>query len=235
MCHLFAWEEESVKECSILLYNTVLQDNVHDVWRWLLDPIHGYSVKGAYYFLTTTADSSDRTMVDDVWQKHISSKVSVLVRWLLRNRLPTKDNLVRRQVIPITDTGCITGCGGLETSAHLFLHYDIFSSLWHHVWRWLHISSVSPGNIRQHFIQFTSMAGLPRFTHIYESNLVCFCLGYLEERNNHVFQNTVTIPSVLVEQVKLNSFLWLKSKHVDFAYSYHDWWQNLILCMGLQL
>jgi len=32
-----------------------------------------------------------------------------------------KDNLVRRQVIPITDTVCITGCGGLETSAHLFL------------------------------------------------------------------------------------------------------------------
>jgi len=28
--HLFAWEEESVMECSILLYNTVLQDNVHD-------------------------------------------------------------------------------------------------------------------------------------------------------------------------------------------------------------
>ena len=165
--HLFAWEEESVRECSILLSNTVLQNNVHDVWRWLLDPIHSYSVRGAYHFLTTIAASLDMTMVDDIWHKYIPSKVSVFVWRLLRNRLPTKDNLVQRQVIPTTDTDCIRGCGGLETSAHLFLHCDIFRSLWHHVWCWLHISSVSPGNIRQHFIQFTSMAGLPRFTHTF--------------------------------------------------------------------
>ena len=59
--HLFVWDEESVRECSILLYNTVLQDNVHDAWCWLLDLIHGYSVKGAYHYLATTDDSSDRT------------------------------------------------------------------------------------------------------------------------------------------------------------------------------
>ena len=64
--HLFAWEEESVRECSILLSNTILQDNIHDVWRWLVDPIHGYSVKGAYHFLTTNAASADTTTVDDV-------------------------------------------------------------------------------------------------------------------------------------------------------------------------
>jgi len=160
----------------------------------------------------------------------------VLVWRLHRNRLPTKDNLVRRQVISITDTVCITGCGGLKTSAHLFLHCDIFSSLWHHVWRWLHISSVSPGNIRQHFIQFTSMVGLPRFTHTF-MKVTWFASVWViwKERNNRVFQNTVTIPLVLVEQVKLNSFLWLKSTQVNFAYSYHDWWQNLILYMGVHL
>jgi len=68
-----------VRECSILLDNTVLQDNVLDAWRWLLDPIHGYSVKGAYHFLTITGASSDRNTVDDVWHKHIPSKVSMFV------------------------------------------------------------------------------------------------------------------------------------------------------------
>jgi len=83
--HLFSWEEESVRECSILLSNTVLQDNVHDGWRWLLDPIHSYSVRGAYHFLTTIDASPDMTVVDDVWHKYIPSKVSVLVWRLLRN------------------------------------------------------------------------------------------------------------------------------------------------------
>ncbi|XP_024640744.1 uncharacterized protein [Medicago truncatula] len=131
---LLAWEEESVRECYVLLYNIVLQENVHDAWRWLLDPIQGYSVRGAYRFLTTTGEPLDRTLDDDVWQKHIPSKVSLFVWRLLRNRLPTKDNLVRRHVLHHSDTACISGCGELETGKHLFLYCDIFGSLWSHIW-----------------------------------------------------------------------------------------------------
>jgi hypothetical protein len=40
-------------ECVVLLNNAILQVNKHDYWRWLLDPIHGYSVRGTYRFLTS--------------------------------------------------------------------------------------------------------------------------------------------------------------------------------------
>nr|ABN08531.1 hypothetical protein MtrDRAFT_AC157488g19v2 [Medicago truncatula] len=80
-CRLFAWEEESERKCSVLLHNTVLQKNVHDAWHWLLDPIQGYSVKGAYRFLTTSDDRLDRTLVDDVvevWKRqHICSYIVI--------------------------------------------------------------------------------------------------------------------------------------------------------------
>jgi hypothetical protein len=33
---LLAWEEESVRECSALLVNIVLQDNLQDSWRGFL-------------------------------------------------------------------------------------------------------------------------------------------------------------------------------------------------------
>jgi len=49
--------------------------------------------------------------------------------------------------------------------------------------------------------------------------------------NNRVFQNTVSTPVTLIEKVKLNSLLWLKSKQVPFSYSYHDWWKHLFLCI----
>lgn len=55
------------------------------------------------------------------------------------------------------------------------------------------------------------------------------------ERNNRVFQNTISNPYSLIEKVKLNSFLWLKSKQVTFAYNYHDWWKHLISCMGVMM
>lgn len=62
---LFAWEE-CVRECSTLLHNIVLQDNIVDKWRWLLDLINGYSVSGTYHFLTMAESPFDRGLSADV-------------------------------------------------------------------------------------------------------------------------------------------------------------------------
>ena len=225
-----------MRECSVLLHNTVLQENVHDAWCWLLDPIQGYSVRGAYHFLTTSGQPLDRTQVDDVWQKNIPSKVSLFVWRLLRNKLSTKDNLMQRHVLHQTHMACISGCGALETATHLFLHCDIFGSLWSHVWCWLQISLVLPADIRQIFIQFTYMAGLPRFTHSFLKIIRFASIWVLwKERNNRVFQNLVSDPSTLVEKVKMHSFLWLKSIQANFSFSYHDWWKHPLLFMCVHL
>ncbi|KEH40972.1 hypothetical protein MTR_1g040225 [Medicago truncatula] len=74
---LLAWEEESVRECSEVLYNIVLQDDVPDTWRWLLDHAHGYSLRDSYRFLTSSGDQVDMSFVDDVWHRHIPVKVSL--------------------------------------------------------------------------------------------------------------------------------------------------------------
>jgi len=63
---LLGWEEESVRECSILLRNIVLQINVTDKWSWLLNPIHGYTVWESYRFITISRDQMDMSLVDDV-------------------------------------------------------------------------------------------------------------------------------------------------------------------------
>jgi len=62
---LFAREEESVRECAALLNNIVLQDSVHDSWRWLLDLVCGYSVRGAYHHITSSGERMDKTLVVD--------------------------------------------------------------------------------------------------------------------------------------------------------------------------
>lgn len=57
---LLAWEEEEVRKCSALLSNIVLQECTNDKWKWLLDPIHGYSVHRAYQYLTSADEPTDR-------------------------------------------------------------------------------------------------------------------------------------------------------------------------------
>ena len=117
-----------------------------------------------------------------------------------------------------------------------FLGCNIFSSLWSHVWHWLGISSVSSGDLRQHFGQFTNMAGMPRFTDSFFTAIWFASIWVIwKERNYRVYQNTAFDPSILIEKVKLNSFLWLKLKQATFSYSYHEWWKNSFLCMDIHL
>jgi len=108
---LLAWEEELGTKCSSLLCNILLQGHVHDRWRWVLDPINGYSVKGTYQYLTRPDTSVERGLYDVVWLKQVPLKVSIFVWWLIHNRLPTKDNLIRRRVLHHKDIFCIGGCG----------------------------------------------------------------------------------------------------------------------------
>lgn len=161
---LLAWEEESARECSTLLLNIVLQENAHDTWRWLLHPSHGYTVRESYRFLTNNGNLVDRSLVYDVWHKSIPSKVSLFAWRLLRNRLLTKDNLVQRRALLISDAICVSDCGQTETAIHLFFGCNTFSVLWSHVLQWLGLFAVLPVVSRQHLLQFINM-GLPKVTY----------------------------------------------------------------------
>jgi hypothetical protein len=124
---LWVWEEDMLVECRNLLFDIVLQPNISDHWLWRHHPGGGYSVRGAYNLLTTT-DALDTDAASNlIWHKHVPLKVSVLAWRLLRKRVPTKDNLAQRNIIPHDSQLCVTGCGGLETAQHLFLSCPVFA------------------------------------------------------------------------------------------------------------
>ncbi|GAU33365.1 hypothetical protein TSUD_364900 [Trifolium subterraneum] len=67
---------------------------------------------------------------DLIWHKQVPLKVSVAACRLLRNRLPSKDNLVRRHIISQGAHLCMAGYGAPETAQHLFLLCPVFAPLW---------------------------------------------------------------------------------------------------------
>jgi len=173
---LFAWEEASLRECSLLLHNIVLQDSVTDKWRWLLNPIHGYSVRDTYRFITNDGVQIDRSLVNDVWHRFIPAKVSLFVWRLLRNRLPTRDNLVRRNILQPPLSLCPFGCNEPESARHLFLECTTSNFLWSQVTSWLGISMVFPLDLRDHLYQFSHMAGLPQYINSFLTGIWFACV-----------------------------------------------------------
>jgi len=96
---------------------------------------------------------------------------------------------------------------------------------------WLGLYSVTPFDLNDHHVQFCHMAGLPACTHSYLKGIWHACVWVIwKDRNDRIFQNQITHPSVSIEKVKLHSFLWMKAKHISFNYCYYDWWTHLLLC-----
>ena len=122
----------------------------------------GYTVRGAYRILTTQDEPFRDETTDLVWHQQVPLKVSILAWRLLRDRLPTKRNLLRRGIIQPSANLCAVRCGNIESSLHLFIHCDIFGALWQHIRNWLGITGVDPYNIHDHFIQLTNTIGTSR-------------------------------------------------------------------------
>jgi len=131
---------------------------------------------------------------------------------------------------------CAAGCDTTETVTHLFLHCTISSDLWSKVQNWLGISLVLSIDMRQHFIQFTKMVGMPRFSHSFFA-IIWFATIWImwKDQNSRVFQTTTSNSFTLIEKIQQQSFLWLKSKQVPLAFSYHDWCNHPLLCMGVRM
>jgi len=164
---LLVREEDSVRELYVLLNNVILQENVQDHWRWLLDPIHGYSIRGTYRFLTSADEPMVTSDYNDVWHKLVLAKFSIFAWRLLLDRVPTRSNLVRRHVLEPNDSMCVGGCGNIETTDHLFLECDLFRNVWYLICHWLGISFVYPGHIKELYLQFSQLAGMPGASYSY--------------------------------------------------------------------
>ena len=104
-----------------LLCDVSLQVHYSDYWVWLLDLSTGYTVRGTYTLLTDNDTSYKVVDPDSIWKRHISLMVSLFIWRLLRDRVPTKDNLYKRDIISVEDQLCISGCGQLESIGHLLL------------------------------------------------------------------------------------------------------------------
>jgi len=137
--------------CSGMLSNVVLQVDTVDKWLWYLEPDKGYYVRGVYQMLTTIKQSIHVAPSNQIWHKEAPLKVTIFVWRLLRERLPTKDNLLACGILHHDNQLC-GGCGMEETTNHLFISCPIFGTIWYQVRCWFGISRVDPMSLTEHFL-----------------------------------------------------------------------------------
>ena len=91
----------------------------------------------------------------ELWKLKVPSKADVFAWRLLKARLPTKDNLRKKQ-IDLQDYTCPFCRGVEESAAHLFFHCRKIIPVWWESLSWVNLVNVFPFHPRQHFIQHVS-------------------------------------------------------------------------------
>lgn len=87
-----------------------------------------------------------------VWCKLVPLKVTTMTWRLLCNRLPTTDNLVRRNVQLSEENRRCYSCNCPEkTAQHLFLACPKAVEVWSECYSWLGVVAVQPQDIKSHF------------------------------------------------------------------------------------
>ena len=193
--------------------------------------LHGYSVRETYRFLTSADEPMVTSDYNDVWHKLVLAKVSIFAWRLLQDRIPTRSNLVRCHVLQPNDSMCVGGCGNIETTDHLFLECDLFRNVWYFICHWLGISFVYPRHIKEIYLQFSQLEGMPRASYSYLKVIwLALVWKIWKDRNNCTFKNVVIDPHNIFDKVKRTSFLWLSSNFIPFGF--HDWWRHPLICIG---
>ncbi|XP_024626821.1 uncharacterized protein [Medicago truncatula] len=229
---LFAWEEELVEECVERLDNFVLQVDISDRWVWNLHSSQVYTVHSAYSFLTTVDTNITAEFDQFLWLKAVPLKVNIFVWRLFQNRLATKDNLRKRNVLEATNVFCGALCGKEEERDHLFFQCDYYGRLWLMLSDWLGIVTVLNDNLYSHANQFCALEGFSKHSvQTFSIIWISVLFTIWKDRNRRIFQNQIVHLEVLLERVKLQTFWWLKANYILFVFDYSYWRQNPLPCL----
>jgi len=95
-----------VGELISILQSVTLQVHKEDRWLWNLEKSNVFSVCSAYNFLTTQTTVVNPVDAKLLWHKELPLKVVIFAWRLFRDRLPTKNNLIRRNIINLDSSSC---------------------------------------------------------------------------------------------------------------------------------
>jgi hypothetical protein len=150
----------------------------------------------------------------------------------LLNRIPTRCNLARRNVLgPEANSTCVL-CNRLEESTlHLFIHCDMSSKVWLMLMRWLDRFFISPPNLFVHWACWRTGERNNNVLKGLEVIWLATIWTLWKTRNDKVFNGTISRVDDVVDEVKVLAWRWVLGRIRIPACLYFEWCWDPIWCL----
>lgn len=157
----FKWRRElSVIEKGLMdqmlqvLQADSLKQDTRDAWQWLHESDGRYTVSSAYQVLLDSIVGEDSLLFNRLWSGVAPSNVVAFVWKVLIDRVQSKANLRRRNIITNeADARCSICNDEEESTNHLFFSCPLVLQVWSYCHLWLGVSTVLPRKAKSHLPQ----------------------------------------------------------------------------------
>ncbi|KAL8498582.1 hypothetical protein ACS0TY_021786 [Phlomoides rotata] len=178
-----------------------------DCWSWTGSPIGRFSTREANTGLAAAEWSDTETDNHEAFQllwKSAASRRSQAIGWkILKQRLPTRDELRKRGIIPaLQDVQCPC-CGVEEESISLFFFWLLFcKDIWVEIYKWSETSMVPHMDPKIHLESHSVILGDPNSVKYAVSIWLATVGSIWKARNKVVFEEVKLNLSKLIGEIK---------------------------------
>ena len=198
-----------------------------DKWIWKEDASGVYSAGSEYKkLMSAQTDENQDGVFTELWKVKAPSKAVFFAWRLLRDRLPTKMNLRRRNV-EINDPTCPFCKYKDEDATHLFFSCNKIMSLWWESVSWTNTLGPFPQIPRMHFLQHVVWNQNGSSSQIWKCWWISLTWSIWQHRNNIVFEGDSFNGSKILEDAVFLCWTWQKNLNKDFDVSFHHWSNNM--------
>jgi len=210
---------EFIDQTAAIRPSAVLKDS----WLWGADPKGIFSTNSAYLYIKADHLHEDQCLgFHHLWNIKIPPRALVFAWRLLWDRLPTKDNLIRRHVTIENDL-CPFCQSKAESASHLFFLCHKVMPLWWEFSSWVKEPRVLHWRPMDNFIQHYSMSGLKDTNRRWKIGWIAATTSIWKLRNDIIFNNQPFVISKLVDNTIFLSWSWMRGWEKDFTVPFHQW------------
>ncbi|GKV38790.1 hypothetical protein SLEP1_g46663 [Rubroshorea leprosula] len=210
---LFTWETDMLQDLLSTVQGTKLKQGEDDCFVWNHDPTGKYSVRSAYNLLNQKQDDRPDHKFKLIWDSKTPLKISAFAWKALQNRIPTKENLLKRGMIEETTGTKCTLCGEkIETASHILFSCPVSWKVWCLCYDWWGIKTASQEDGWNHLRQHVGLISRGRKKQAWSTIWFFTVWSIWLWRNALIFKGETQRIEQVIEHIKVHSFSWIKAR-----------------------
>ncbi|XP_057787780.1 uncharacterized protein LOC131005012 [Salvia miltiorrhiza] len=221
-------EQDCSSNLLAILSNVEILAGKEDGWRWTASNNSVFTVKSAYNKIREFAVSTPQGAVGidllEMWKAPAPFKVKTTAWRVLKGRLATCENLIRRQVIiSVPDSECVLCKEQTETMEHLFFKCQKSDEIWWNLLQWLGFESALPVKAKENFLAFSNL-GKKTDSALLIAVWLCTIWSIWNGRNNCRFNQGTWNKEKLTAEIKSRVWGWILAyKMPNFCIDFRTW------------